>query len=125
MGRPRVSLASLMGLVAVIALGMAGHFSASIFWTAEAATVTLMLLLGAVLETLPPRGAEWAFCPLRRRLLAEHHHSKTARIRVAGGGAEGDAPDAPASAPGLPHGQPQPPKPLSPSWDTMNHGGVQ
>ena len=59
------------------------------------------------------------------RLLAELHLSRTARIRVAGGGAEGDAPDARASALGLPHGQPQPPKPLSPSWDTTNHGGVQ
>jgi hypothetical protein len=59
------------------------------------------------------------------RLLAELHHSRTARIRVAGGGAGGDAPDAEASALGLPHGQPQPPKRLSPSWDTTNHGGVQ
>src|SRR5271157_1731623 len=59
------------------------------------------------------------------RLLAELHHSRTARVRVAGGGAGGDAPDAPASALGLPYGQPQPPKPLSRSWDTTNHGGVQ
>jgi len=44
---------------------------------------------------------------------------------VAGGGAGGDAPDAQASALGLPYGQPQPPKRLSPSWDTTNHGGVQ
>jgi hypothetical protein len=51
-----------MGLVAVIALGMAGLFSASTFWTAAAATVTQMLLLGAVLGTILPRGAEWAFC---------------------------------------------------------------
>src|SRR5208337_1893498 len=59
------------------------------------------------------------------RLLAELHHSRAARIRVAGGGAGGDAPDAQASALGLPYGQPQPPKRLSPSWDTTNHGGVQ
>ena len=66
------------------------------------------------------------------RLLAELHHCRAARIRVAGGGAGaggtplvGSAPDAQASALGLPHGQPQPPKPLSPSWDTTNHGGVQ
>jgi len=59
------------------------------------------------------------------RLLAELHHSRAARIRVAGGGARGDAPDAQASALGLPCGQPQPPKRLSPSWDTTNHGGVQ
>ncbi|MGA2706686.1 MAG: hypothetical protein ABSH35_37225, partial [Isosphaeraceae bacterium] len=44
------------------------------------------------------------------RLLAELHHSRAARIRVAGGGAGGDAPDAQASALGLPYGQPQPPK---------------
>src|SRR5208337_615588 len=59
------------------------------------------------------------------RLLADLHHSRAARIRVAGGGAGGDAPDAQASALGLPSGQPQPPKRLSPSWDTTNHGGVQ
>src|SRR5208283_2500576 len=57
--------------------------------------------------------------------LAELHHSRAARIRVAGGGAGGDAPDAQASALGLPYGQPQPPKRLSPSWDTTNHSGVQ
>jgi len=47
------------------------------------------------------------------RLLTDLHHSRAARIRVAGGGAGGDAPDAQASALGLPHGQPQPPKCLS------------
>ncbi len=62
MGRPRLMLASLMGLVAMVALGMASLFSASTFWTAAAATVTLMLLLGAVLGTILPRGAEWASC---------------------------------------------------------------
>ena len=36
------------------------------------------------------------------RLLAELHHSRAARIRVAGGGAEGDAPVSQALAPGLP-----------------------
>ena len=59
------------------------------------------------------------------KLLAELHHCIAARIRVAGGGAGGDAPDAQASALGLPYGQPQPPRRLSPSWDTTNHGGVQ
>ena len=51
---------------------------------------------------------------------------------MAGGGAGagetplvGSAPDAQASALGLPYGQPQPPKRLSPSWNTTNHGGVQ
>src|SRR5271166_5790986 len=62
MGRPRLTLASLMGLVAVSALGMTGLSSASTFWTAAAATVTLMLLLGAVLGAILLRGAEWAFC---------------------------------------------------------------
>src|SRR5208337_3832721 len=60
----------------------------------------------------------WAMGPLKRpvieqefwRLLAELHHSRAVRIRVAGGGAGGDAPDAQASALGLPSGQPQPPK---------------
>ena len=44
---------------------------------------------------------------------------------MAGGGAGGDAPDEQASALVLPCGQPQPPKCLSRSWDTTNHGGVQ
>ena len=61
----------------------------------------------------------------KRRLLAELHHSRAARIPVAGGGAGGDAPDAQASALGLLYGQPQPPKRLSPSWDTTNQGGAQ
>ncbi len=62
MGRPRLTLASMMGLVAVCALGMTGLFSASTFWTAAAGSVTLMLLLGAVLGAILLRGAEWAFC---------------------------------------------------------------
>ena len=60
------------------------------------------------------------------RLLAELHHSRAARIRVAGGGAGaggtplvGSAPDAQASALGLPHGQPQPPPSVFP------HHGIQ
>ena len=48
------------------------------------------------------------------RRLTDLHHSRAARIRVAGGGAGGDAPDAQASALGLPYGQPQPPKCLFP-----------
>jgi len=51
-----------MGLVAVTALGMTGLFSASTFWTAAAATVTLFLLLGAVLGAILLRGGERAFC---------------------------------------------------------------
>ena len=49
------------------------------------------------------------------RLRAELHHFRAARIRVAGGGAGGDAPDALALTLGLPYGQPQPPKHPSPS----------
>jgi hypothetical protein len=49
------------------------------------------------------------------RLLADLHHLVSAKIWVAGGGAGGDAPDALASALGLPYGQPQPPKHPSPS----------
>ena len=37
------------------------------------------------------------------RLLAELHHSRAARIRVAGGGAGGDASDTQASALGFPY----------------------
>ncbi len=62
MGGPRLTLASLMGLVAVLALGMTGLFSASTFWTTAAATVTLALLLAAVLGAILLRGAECAFC---------------------------------------------------------------
>ena len=72
---------------------------------------------------IPPRDAFGE--TFLSRLLAELHHSRAARIRVAGGGAGGDAPDAQPSALGLPYGQPQPPKRLFPSWDTTNHGGVQ
>jgi hypothetical protein len=62
MGGPRLTLASLMGLVAVLALGLAGLSSASTFWTAAAATVTLAILLGAVLGAILLRGAEWSVC---------------------------------------------------------------
>jgi hypothetical protein len=51
-----------MGLVAVLGLGMTGLFSASTIWTTAAATVTLALLLGAVLGAILLRGAESAFC---------------------------------------------------------------
>jgi hypothetical protein len=58
---PRFSLAGLMGIVAVIALGCVGLVSASTFWTSAAATITLGLLLGAVLGAVLLRGAEQAF----------------------------------------------------------------
>ncbi len=54
-------------------------------------------------------------CGRKMRLLAELHSGRIARIRVAGGGAEGDAPDPQALALGLPCGQPQPPTRPSPS----------
>ena len=54
----------------------------------------------------------------KRRLLTELHHSRAARIRVAGGGAGGDAPDAQASAWGFPT--------VSPSHPSIfPHHGIQ
>jgi hypothetical protein len=58
---PRFSLAGLMGIVAVIALGCVGLVSASTFWTSAAATITLGLLLGAVLGAVLLRGADQSF----------------------------------------------------------------
>ena len=58
---PRFSLAGLMGIVAVIALGCVGLVSASTFWTSAAATITLGLLLGAVLGAVLLRGGEQSF----------------------------------------------------------------
>jgi len=62
---------------------------------------------------------------LSTRLLAKLHQVRTARIRVAGGGAGGDAPDPQATALGLPCGQPQPPKRPFPQRFAINHGGDQ
>ncbi len=62
MGRPRLTLASLMGLVALLALGLAGLNSSSRFWTAVAAAVTLALLLGAVLGAILLHYGERTFC---------------------------------------------------------------
>jgi hypothetical protein len=59
--RPRFSVAGLMGTVAVIALGCVGLVSASTFWTSAAATITLGLLLGAVLGAVLLRGADQSF----------------------------------------------------------------
>lgn len=63
-------------------------------------------------------------CGRKMRLLAELHRGRIARIRVAGGGAEGDAPDPQASALGFPFGKPKPPTRPSPSRPAKNHGGV-
>ncbi len=46
MPRFRISLASLLGIIAVIAMGLAGMVSASSLWTTAASTVTLAMLLG-------------------------------------------------------------------------------
>ena len=59
---PQFGLASLLGIVAVIALGLAGLFSATTFWTSAASTVTLGVLLGAVLGAYLLRDRERAFC---------------------------------------------------------------
>jgi hypothetical protein len=57
----RISLATLLAIVAIIALGLAGMTSASSFWTAAAATVTLALLLAAVLAACLLAGSDRAF----------------------------------------------------------------
>ena len=57
----RISLASLLGIVAVAGLGLAGLKSATVLWTTAATTVTLGLLLAAVLGAALLRGAERAF----------------------------------------------------------------
>jgi hypothetical protein len=54
----RISLAALMAIIGVIALGLAGMVSASRFWTASAATVTLALLLAAILSARLSDGTE-------------------------------------------------------------------
>jgi hypothetical protein len=54
----RISLAALMAIIAVIALGLAGMMSASSLWTASAASVTLALLLAAILSAGFSDGAD-------------------------------------------------------------------
>ena len=56
----RISLAALMAIIGVIALGLAGMVSASTFWTASAATVTLALLLAALLSARLSDGTDRA-----------------------------------------------------------------
>jgi hypothetical protein len=62
MNGPRVTLAGLLGIVAVAALGLAGIRSATTFWTSVASTLTLGLLLGAILGARLLRGNEQVFC---------------------------------------------------------------
>jgi hypothetical protein len=61
MPRIRISLATLLGFIAVSALGLAGMISASSLWTAAAATVTLAVLLAAVLAAFLLAGSDRAF----------------------------------------------------------------
>ena len=57
----RISLAALLTIIAVVAIGLAGMTSASRFWTAAAATVTLALLLAALLAACLLAGRDRAF----------------------------------------------------------------
>jgi hypothetical protein len=57
----RISLASSLGIVAVIAMGLAGMVSASSLWTTAAATVCLAVLLSAVLASFLLTGIDRAF----------------------------------------------------------------
>jgi hypothetical protein len=57
----RISLATLLAVIAVLALGLAGIVSASSFWTVAAATVTLALLLSAILGACLLDGDDRAF----------------------------------------------------------------
>ena len=61
MPRFRISLASLLGIVAVIAMGLAGMVSASSLWTTAAATICLAVLLSAVLAARLLTGIDRAF----------------------------------------------------------------
>jgi hypothetical protein len=62
MSELRLTLASSLGIVAVVALGLTGLRSASTFWTSAAATLTLGLFLAAVLGAWLLRGREQAAC---------------------------------------------------------------
>jgi hypothetical protein len=61
MPRLRISMASLLGFIAVIALGLAGIKSASSLWTTAASTVTLAMLLGSILAAWQLAGVDRAF----------------------------------------------------------------
>ncbi len=61
MSRLRITLAGSLGIVAVIAMGLAGMVSASGLWTTAAATVTFALLLTALLATRFLDGMDRAF----------------------------------------------------------------
>ncbi len=57
----RISLAGLLGFIAVLALGLAGIVSASTLWTSVAATVVLAILLAAVLAARLLEGTDRVF----------------------------------------------------------------
>jgi hypothetical protein len=57
----RTSIAGLMGIVGVVALGMAAMRSATVLWTAAASTITLALLLTAVVGAIWLRGPDRAY----------------------------------------------------------------
>jgi hypothetical protein len=59
---PRLSIAGLLGIVAVAAFWLTGLKSATTFWTSAAATLTLALFLGAVLGAFFLRGRDRAAC---------------------------------------------------------------
>jgi hypothetical protein len=61
MPRLRISMASLLGFIAVLALGLAGIKSASSLWTTAASTVTLAMLLGSILAAWQLAGVDRAF----------------------------------------------------------------
>jgi hypothetical protein len=61
MPRLRISMASLLGFIAVLALGLAGMKSASSLWTTAASTVTLAMLLGSILAAWQLAGVDRAF----------------------------------------------------------------
>ena len=59
---PRLTIASMLVIVALLALGMAALFSAAGFWISVVATLTLGMLLCTVLGAILLRGEERAFC---------------------------------------------------------------
>jgi hypothetical protein len=58
---PRISLATLIGIVAVLALGLAGMLSASRLWLMLASTAMLAILLTAILAAWLFSGIDRAF----------------------------------------------------------------
>ena len=57
-----MTIASMLLIVAMLAVGMAALFSAAEVWISVAATLTLGILLAAILGTILLRGPERAFC---------------------------------------------------------------